>query len=63
MLLIGRSRCGSPAVDDRFWKCWPVHNLIAHPLSELLFWLGLGDLGNRLHDATIPAHEAGTGRG
>lgn len=42
---------------------WTTHNLIAHPLSEILFQLGLGDWGNRLHDWTIPAHEAGTGRG
>lgn len=52
----------------RFWRSWTVHNLIAHPLAEILHWLGLifggGDaLGNRIHDATLPAHESGTGRG
>jgi hypothetical protein len=33
---------------------WAVHNLIAHPLGELLYWVGLGKLANRLHDVTIP---------
>jgi len=42
---------------------WTLHNLVAHPLSEVLFQVGLGDLGNRLHDATIPDHVAGEGRG
>jgi hypothetical protein len=42
---------------------WTPHNLIAHPLSEILFQLGFEDAGNRLHDWTIPAHEPGTGRG
>jgi hypothetical protein len=51
------------AAKDHWWQCWTMHNLMAHPLSELLYWIGLGDLGNRLHDATIPTHEPGTGRG
>ena len=42
---------------------WAPHNLIAHPLSELLFQLGFEDAGNRLHDWTVPLHDAGTGRG
>lgn len=42
---------------------WAIHNLIAHPVSEILHWLRLGDLGNRLHDRTLPAHAPGTGRG
>ena len=42
---------------------WTLHNVVAHPLSEILFQVGKGDLGNRIHDATIPPHRAGTGRG
>jgi hypothetical protein len=42
---------------------WAVHNLIAHPVSEVLYWVGLGRLGNRLHDASVPKHTKGTGRG
>jgi len=42
---------------------WTAHNLIAHPLSEVLFQVGLSSWGDRIHDWTIPAHEPGTGRG
>ena len=42
---------------------WTLHNLLAHPVSEVLYQIGLGDLGNRVHDATIPTHVKGTGRG
>ena len=42
---------------------WTAHNLISHPLSEILFQIGLEDWSNRIHDWTIPAHETGTGRG
>jgi hypothetical protein len=31
-----------------------VHNIIAHPLMEVLSWVGLSKLGERLHDATLP---------
>lgn len=36
---------------------WTVHNLIAHPLSELLFQLGLHRWSDAVHDGTMP--EAG----
>ena len=42
---------------------WAPHNLLAHPASELLFQLGYEELGNRLHDATLPSHVPGSGRG
>ena len=42
---------------------WTAHNLLAHPLSEILFQIGMEDLGNRVHDCTIPEHIPGTGRG
>lgn len=45
------------------YKNWTVHNIIAHPLSEILHLLGFEHLGNRVHDATIPPHMPGTGRG
>ena len=35
---------------------WTAHNVIGHPLSEILFQIGLEDWGNRIHDWTIPAH-------
>ena len=47
---------------------WTVHNLIAHPLSEIIYVVGLGSspaerLGNWIHDATVPDHIGGSGRG
>lgn len=44
------------------WR-WTLHNVIAHPVSELLWQLGAVALADRLHDATVPAHPPGTGRG
>lgn len=35
---------------ERFW--WAVHNLVAHPLWEVLFWIGFGHIGDWLHDGT-----------
>lgn len=52
-----------PSATDRIVQSWPMHNLVAHPLSEVLHWLGFNAAGDRLHDATLPEHEAGTGRG
>jgi hypothetical protein len=47
---------------------WATHNLIAHPVSEVLHWLGFifppaRRFGHWLHDVTVPNHEKGTGRG
>lgn len=42
---------------------WTLHNLVAHPLSEVLFQLGFTRTSDWLHDVTVPPHEAGTGRG
>ena len=42
---------------------WAPHNLLAHPLSELLYQAGLHRAGDWVHDATVPPHEPGTGRG
>lgn len=47
----------------KWYANWAIHNLIAHPLSEIMHWLHLGKLGGRLHDLTVPPHEPGTGRG
>ena len=33
---------------------YTIHNMIAHPLMELLHLVGFTELGNRLHDATLP---------
>lgn len=33
---------------------WAIHNLIGHPLMQLLSWLGCRSWGLRVHDATVP---------
>lgn len=33
---------------------WTLHNVVAHPLMELLNQLGFERLGNRVHDRTVP---------
>lgn len=57
---------------DKLPNClkWTPHNLIAHPVSEILYLLSLlygGDgfvkLSNYVHDETIPTHHIGEGRG
>jgi len=47
---------------------WSLHNLVAHPLSELVYLIGLGSppferASNWIHDVTVPDHDPGTGRG
>lgn len=33
---------------------WAVHNLLGHPLLQVLVWLGQRRLGLAIHDATVP---------
>jgi hypothetical protein len=33
---------------------WAVHNLIGHPLLQVLAWVGLLKIGLLIHDLTIP---------
>ena len=40
-------------LPDRFR--WTIHNVLAHPVMEVLFQLGFEDLSNRLHDSTVPS--------
>jgi len=39
---------------------WSFHNLIAHPLSEIAYLVGLKKLSDSIHDNSIPKHEEGT---
>ena len=34
---------------------WAFHNILAHPLAEILFLVGAQRWSYRLHDATLPA--------
>ena len=42
---------------------WSLHNLIAHPVSELVYLLGAKRLSAWIHDVTVPTHEPEEGRG
>lgn len=46
-------------LPDRFK--WTVHNLLAHPISEVLFQLGFSSTANWVHDITVPQHQQGQG--
>ena len=35
-------------------NAWAFHNLIAHPLMQILVWFGFKKLAIHLHDATVP---------
>jgi hypothetical protein len=49
------------------YKNWPVHNLISHPLSEVVHWITSPWFGSRIsgwiHDITVPECPPGEGRG
>src|SRR5579864_8525005 len=33
---------------------WAIHNFLGHPLMQLFSWLGLRELGLKIHDETVP---------
>jgi hypothetical protein len=41
-------------------NAWAFHNLVAHPMLQILVWLGMTKAGIRLHDATVPRPFAAT---
>jgi len=50
---------------NRLYRNWTIHNLIAHPLSEIVWLLTLGygrKVSDWIHDVTVPDHD-GEGRG
>jgi hypothetical protein len=42
---------------------WSFHNLVAHPISEIVWLLGFRKLSDSIHDKSVPKHEEGQGRG
>jgi hypothetical protein len=42
---------------------WTLHNIVAHPLSEIAWQLGLHRASDAIHDTTVPPHAPSTGRG
>ena len=48
----------------RLYKNWTFHNLVSHPLSEVVWLLTRSEkLSGWIHDCSIPDHVPGTGRG
>jgi len=39
-----------------FYKNWPMHNIVAHPLMQVFNWLGMNGLATKVHDATLPSN-------
>ena len=42
---------------EKLWRNWTIHNLLAHPLMEIIRIISLGklnNLGNWIHDQTLP---------
>jgi hypothetical protein len=39
---------------------WTIHNVIAHPLSEIFWLLNLKPIGNYIHDVTVPISDQET---
>lgn len=33
---------------------YTIHNLVAHPLMEIFHLLGMTEIGNKIHDYTLP---------
>ena len=45
---------------NKIYRNWTVHNLVAHPMMELIRLISLGrlnQLGDWVHDVTLPPHE------
>ena len=42
-------------LPDRFK--WTIHNIIGHPLSEILFQFGFANTADIIHDSTTPHEE------
>lgn len=59
--LARRTQAAVSALPER-WQ-WAPHNLVAHPLSEVLHQVGARRLSDWVHDATVPDHDQLTGRG
>ena len=36
---------------------WTIHNVIAHPLSEIAHLVGASVLSEKIHDCTIPDND------
>jgi len=42
---------------EKFIKNYAFHNIIAHPLMQILQWAGRQDLADSVHDKTLPKND------
>ena len=48
---------------SKLGRCsWTLHNVVAHPLSEILYQLEYEDIGKKVNDKTMPNNREGEGR-
>ena len=39
---------------EKIFRNMAFHNIVAHPLMEILNWAGKSELANKVHDNTLP---------
>jgi len=39
---------------EKYIKNYAFHNIVAHPLMQILVWIGKRDLADIVHDETLP---------
>jgi hypothetical protein len=37
---------------------WVLHNIVGHPVMEIVYQLGFGNLANDIHDWTAPTPDS-----
>ena len=37
-----------------YFRNFAFHNIIGHPLMQILMWVGKNDLAKKVHDNTLP---------
>ena len=42
---------------------WTIHNMIAHPMMEVLYQLGFDRLSTKVHDCTMPSNDQNDNNG
>lgn len=41
---------------SKLYKNWTFHNIIGHPLMQILVLLGMLELAKKVHDGTLPSN-------
>jgi len=42
---------------EKLIKNYAFHNIVAHPLMQILQWVGRQDLADSVHDKTLPKND------